>query len=511
MLVRDYLRRNAETWPSRIAYVCEGRKRTWGETADRSWRLAAALDHLGVRRGDAVGVFGPDGLHIPETWFAVLTLGALRTGINYRYSADEIAHICNDAQVKVLIIDASCESSYRAVADRLETVERVVGIGDHGLPLDYERLIDRHPRFAHWPELAGDELAVISYTTGSTGRPKGVTWTHTSIVDAQMNTWLQAGARRDDVYLHCLPAAGVPVLLATWNVFTGSTIVLMPRFSPLDAIQAIASERVTSVLWVPTMLHDVLEHPQRSAHDLSCLRLVMYGSAPATPALVRRAIDTFGCEIQQWYGSTEGAGGWFAILHHVDHLAALAGRPDLLTSCGRPTLHCEIAIRDLDGADVAGGEVGEVCVRSSTLMAGYLNLPAETTAALEGGWLRTGDLGRFDEDGYLYLVDRKNFMIVTGGYNVYPSAVENVIAEHVGVREVAVVGLADDRWGEIVCAAVVSDGSVTADSLIAHCRTRLATFEVPKVIRLVETLPRGVTGKILKRELRAAMQVSAEP
>jgi acyl-CoA synthetase (AMP-forming)/AMP-acid ligase II len=224
-------------------------------------------------------------------------------------------------------------------------------------------------------------------------------------------------------------------------------------------------------------------------------------------------MQEFGCELQQWYGATEGAAGWFSILHHEDHLRALASDPGLLQSCGRPTVHTEIAIVSEAGQRLPANEVGEIAVRSETLMSGYLGLPDETRQVLrEPGWLRTGDMGRIDEDGYLYLVDRKKFMIITGGYNVYPVVVENVLAEHPAVREAAVVGVPDERWGEAVGALVVSDGTVTGEDLMLFCTGRLARFEVPKHVVLVDRLPRGATGKVLKRAVREQLlPLSAAP
>jgi acyl-CoA synthetase (AMP-forming)/AMP-acid ligase II len=321
--------------------------------------------------------------------------------------------------------------------------------------------------------------------------------------------------RHDDVFLHALPAAGVPILLATWNVFNGACIVLQSGFDATGTLELLTAERITSVLWVPTMLTDLLAHPDLDSYDLSALRLVMYGSSPATPALIRRAIDRFGCEMQQWYGATEATAGWTNLLHHEDHLRALAGEPDLLTSCGRATLHTEVAVLDEQGNEVPDGEIGEICVRSNAIMDGYLNLPDETAEALHDGWLHMGDLGRRDARGYFYLVDRKKFLVITGGYNVYPTVVENVLAEHPGVCEVCVVGAPDERWGEVVVALVVpADGSAgpdcLADELREFCADKLAAFEIPKRIDIVADLPRGATGKVLKRAVRDSYRAAIE-
>jgi acyl-CoA synthetase (AMP-forming)/AMP-acid ligase II len=508
MFIRDYLLNNARSWPDRPAYVSGAARRSWGEVTDRSLRLAKALQTLGVRPGDVVATMAEDGHEVIECWYAAGLIGAVRTGVNYRYAPREVAHILDDARVKVLIVEGgACERTFRSL-DR-PAPEHVIGFGDHGFDLDYDTLLRVARPDPAMPALRAGECAAISYTTGSTGLPKGVRWSHGGVAAAQVNTWLQAGMRHDDVFLHCLPAAGVPILIATWNVVNGASVVLQKRFSAAEALTLLERERVTSVLWVPTMMNDVLSAPDFAAHDLSALRLVVYGSMPASPALIRRALDGFGCRLQQWYGATEATAGWTNILHHEDHLKAMKDEPELLTSCGRSTLHCDVAVLDDAGEPLPTGEIGEICVRGSTLMLGYQNLPGETAAVLRDGWLRMGDLGRRDERGYYYLVDRKKFMIVTGGYNVYPVVVENVLAEHPVVREVAVVGVPDERWGESVCAVVVAGGPVSADELVAFCRERLAAFEVPKRIDFVDSLPRGATGKVLKRRLRDTYRTTA--
>lgn len=511
MFVRDYLAHNARSWPDRPAYVSATRRQTWGEVAERSQRLAAALQTLGVEKGEAIATLATDSHEVVEAWYAASTVGAVRVGINFRYSAAEIAHILEDAQVKVLIVQGVCEDAFRSIPQAVRDSITVIGFGSHGFDLDYETLLAGEDPLPHWVELSPDDCIAISYTTGSTGVPKGAVWSHGAVVAAELHTWLQAGGRHDDIFLHCLPAAGVPILLATWNVFSGATVVLMDRFSARGALEAIQQERVTSVLWVPTMMIDVLNDPDIESFDLSSLRLVLYGSAPASPALVRKALETFGCELQQWYGSTEGAAGWYTILHHADHLEALRDRPELLSSCGRPTLHTQLAVHGPDDEDLPAGEVGEICVRGEFVMAGYLRREAETARTLAGGWLHTGDMGRLDPSGYLYLVDRKDFMIISGGYNVYPVVVENVLSDHPGVKAVSVFGIPDERWGEAVLAVVVPSGAVTTDELLDHCRSRLGRFEVPKRIELVDQLPRGATGKVLKRALRDRYRATGQP
>lgn len=506
MLIRDYLLARASHSPEGVAYIDAGRSFTWADTADRAMRLANVLRERGIAKGDVVSSLALDGIEVIDLWYASAILGSVRTGINWRYAAREIQHILTDANVQLLIAESGGPA---AALDQLDQAPSFVVITFGDEADEYESLLAAaQPLLSdEWPDLDENDTIAISYTTGSTGLPKGAIWSHGAVVNAQLNTWIEAGGRRSDVYLHCIPTAGVPILLATWNACVGSTIVLHDRFTPASVLEAMQAERVTATLLIPTMISDLLDHPGFEDFDLSSLRLMIYGSAPATSTLVQRAIEAFGCEIQQWYGATEGVGGWFTILRHEDHLSALASNGDLLQSCGKPMVHAQLRTIAEDGQPCPPNVVGEVCIRSETLMDGYLGLPAETAETLRDGWLLTGDLGRIDPDGYLFLVDRKKFLIITGGYNVYPVVVEDVLSRHPTVAEVCVVGVPDDRWGEAVCAVVVQHvaAECSADELLTYCRPLLAKFEIPKHIVFATELPRGATGKIQKRSVRDTM------
>lgn len=515
MDIVEYLVRNAEVWPDRPAYTDSTGTYTWADVHRRSLTLAAALSSRGVGAADTVASLSRDRVETVETLFACAWLGAVRTGINYRYSPREVAHLLSDSEAKLVVVEAGgCESLLDAADVRVKARIRVGGDGTD--PDDYDvagRAATLPP--ARYPA-SSDDLVAISYTTGSTGLPKGALWRRGAVPEVLTQTWFQTGVRNDDVFLHCLPAAGVPILLAIANVVNGHHVVLLDRFDAEQALTAIERHRVTYLLVVPTMLQDLCRAAHERACDLSSLRLVLYGSAPATPALIRDAMATFGCELVQWYGSTEGTGGWYSQLTWHDHQAALAldDPNEILSTCGRPFLHTRIELRKPDATRAEAGEVGEVCVSSATLMAGYHNLPEETAAAFDGTWLRTGDLARWTDKGYLQLVDRRKFMIITGAYNVYPVVVETVLAEHPAVAEVCVVGIPDDRWGEAVCAVVVPaqagrvDPNALRGELSAYARQHLAKFEVPKRIDIVDALPRGVTGKVLKRVVRDSYRSS---
>ena len=375
--------------------------------------------------------------------------------------------------------------------------------GSDGDPGDYEALVAEGGAVpVHTP--APTDPVAYAYTAGTTGLPKGVVWTHAGMLEGMRWLCANVGLRHEDRWLSALPAAAGPLIFVSMNLVNGMATVLPGgRFAPDRMLELIARERVTGTMLVPTMLSDALAAVRGREADTSTLRLLCYGSMPATPAVIRAARDVFGCEVQQWYGSTEMT-GIVSILRDADHAAALDGREYLLSSCGRPMMHAEMQIRDESGAALPPGEIGEVWVSSSALFGGYHKRPEETRSALVDGWFRPGDIGRLDAEGYLYVLDRKNFMIISGGYNVYPAVVENALAEHRAVREVAVVGAPHPRWGEAVAALVTVHAGATVEphELVEFGRARLAGWEYPKHVEIVDELPRGATGKMDRRSIR---------
>ena len=510
MLLRDYLVRSAEIWPERQAFISSTATLTWGEVADRALRLAAVLRELGVRKGDVVACMSTDTHEVVEAWYASAIVGAVRTGIHYRYSPREAAHILRNSAAKVLFVQGGrAEETLNQIPDLPSTLEHVIGFGDHQLTRDYEQLVNNHDPLLRdvWPELGPADVATIGYTSGSTGLPKGAVSTHGAIVAAALNTWCQAGLWHEDVLLNCISClGGANIIFTGGNIFTGGKTVLLDRFSPQRFQDLVEREAVTVALMVPTMMQDVLDHADFSRASLGSLRLMIYGAAPATPTLVRRALREFGCEMQQWYGSTEATGGWSAILHHRDHLRALQDAPEILSSVGRPTLHTELRVVDDNGNQLPRGQIGTVAIRCQTLMNGYLGAPEETAEVLRDGWLEIGDLGYQSNEGYVFIVDRKKFKIVTGGFNVYPVMVENVLAEHEAISEVCVIGIPDRRLGEAVCAVVVPSRPVDPAELTAFCKERLASYAIPRQIDFVESLPRNPAGKVLKQRVRERYQ-----
>ncbi len=513
MLLRELIERNARTYGDQPAYVDGDRVRTWAQMHQRSDRLAAALQQRGVKAGDSAAVLSQDRLEVLEHWFACVKIGAVRVGVNFRYSPTEVAHVLADAGVRCVLVEAACLPLLTDARQRLSDDRAlVVGFGgEHGLPDDLETLCADSDSDYLPADPADGDPAAYAYTAGSTGLPKGVVWTHGGLREGMKWLAINVGLRQEDRWLSALPAAAGPLIFVSMNLVNGMTTVLPGgRFEPRRYLDLIAEHGITASMLVPTMLQDVTVELSRVPSDVSTLRLLAYGSMAATPSAIRTARDSFGCEVQQWYGSTEMT-GIAAILRDADHVAALDGQVEVLGSCGRPMLHFDVEVRLEDGTAAATGAVGEIWVRGDTLASGYLNRPEETAESFVDGWFRPGDIGRLDSAGRLYVLDRKSFMIITGGYNVYPAVVEAALAEHPAVRETIVVGAPHPHWGEAVAAVVTLHAGATLDptELIEFSRSRLAKWEVPKHVEVVGGLPRGATGKLDRRRVRDGLR--AEP
>ncbi|WP_194238305.1 class I adenylate-forming enzyme family protein [Streptomyces spongiae] len=497
----------ARSHGARTAVIDGGRHLTYRELHHRVRRIGAGLADSGIEPGGVVAVLMANSLEHVESWLAVPAYGRVLTSLNTRLAVPDLAYMLEDSGAELLIVDAVNLEAGRSLRDLVPGLKQVLFAGEGACPddcLPYESLMADEGVAP--PDLDPDSLAVVMYTGGTTGRPKGVMLSHAGILDNCKHNFHQDEFRRDDVVVHAPPffhAAGAQMIHSvTW---VGGTHVLLPRFTPADYAKAVAEHRGTVAFLVPTMIHMLLDHLEEHPADLSSLRLLHFGSSPMSEKLLRRTAKALGCEFVQGYGMTEMSPGC-TFLSQEDHRKALAGEAvQRLKSVGYPLPGVQLEIRDGDGRPVADGTVGEVWVRGPNIMLGYLNRPEETSQALVDGWYRTGDGGYYDEDGYVFLVDRIKDMIITGGENVYSLEVERVLETHPEVVEAAVVGVPDDRWGERVHAVVVTDAgsAVTEGDLIEHCRQALARYKVPKTVEVRSgPLPRSASGKILKHEVR---------
>lgn len=493
----------------KTAYIQGSRSATWKEMDGRSSRAANILQGLGAQRGDVVAILSQERIEVYEHWFACIKMGAVRVGINWRYSPREMIHILMDCSPAILFVDAHCAASVAPLQETLASIGCiVVGFGEgHGFSQDYESLLAEASQDFESVAYGGDEAVLYTYTSGTTGAPKGVMIKESGVAAAILHTALSVGVGPDDIWYRPNQSSWVVLIGNTAGLANGMTMVIPDGVFEVTAfLRDIERLKVTVALLVPTSLRRMLDEYRTGGYDLTSLRCLVYGGGPIAPRLLRETMQTLRCELVQTYGLTEAT--WATYLRHADHLRGLEDRPDLLRSAGRVALHFEASIRGDDGEPLPVGETGTLWLRGPCIMKGYLNLPDATREVLRpDGWLVTHDIGSMDSEGYLYLKDRKNFLIVSGGVNVYASAVEAVLAENQAVREVAVVGVPDEEWGEAVTAVVVraagkAGAALDQASMEASCRGRLSRMEIPKRFLFVDELPRNFTGKIDKLRIR---------
>jgi acyl-CoA synthetase (AMP-forming)/AMP-acid ligase II len=497
-----YPARAARRWPERTALVDGERRVTFRELDERATRLARALLGLGLRPGERVAVVQENRVEYTETVIAIARAGGVLVPMLGALTEAEHAFMVRDAEAGfVVALSAGAAGRARAAAGADSTALALAaadGVTDLAAlartgsaePLE----IDGSPA----------SLAQILYTSGTTGHPKGVTHSYASVA-AAMGAWASAfRVGPDDRLLGQLALShfGGRAMDTCW--VAGATLVILPGPDPKAVLGAIAEHRITMLLVIPTVLRMLLDHPDAAGTDLSSLRVVLYAAAPAAPALVRRALARLGPVLYTGFGQTEayGLNTWMAPQEHVEALEAGGER---LTSVGREcAAFAQVRIRSDEGSALPPGEVGEICVCAPWVTPGFWKRPDLDAARLRDGWLHTGDLGRIDEDGYVYLADRKEDKIISGGFNVYPAEVEGELAEHPAVAECAVFAIPDPKWGEAIRAAVTLRPGCSAapDELIAFCKERLARFKVPKAIDVVDGLPKTPVGKILRRALR---------
>ncbi|MCV7214925.1 long-chain-fatty-acid--CoA ligase [Mycobacterium crocinum] len=490
----DVLARHARVRPDRTAFVDPRRRGTFGETDARVTRLANALSQRGIRRGDRVAVLGLNSLEVIETWFATARLGAIAVPLNFRLVADEIAYLLADSGAALVVVDAALAGVVERA--RVSSVRSVLTIGD-----DFESAIDSASDEPVDIVVGDQEPAFIMYTSGTTGFPKGAVLNHRNLHLHAFSSIATLGHIPDDCWLGVAPlfhTAGVSGMLPAF--LTGGTVVIPPSggFDPEATVCTIVRERVTSCWMTPSQWQMVCAMDGLGQWDLSYLRRIWWGAAPASTTLLQSMAAAFpDAEIVAAFGQTE-CSPITCLLHGDDAIRKIG-------SVGTPMLNVEARIVDDDMNDVAPGSVGEIVYQGPLVMTEYWNKPVQTAEAFGGGWFHSGDLVRQDEDGYIYVVDRKKDMIISGGENIYSAEVENVVAAHPKVAEVAIIGVPDPKWGETPLAVIVAcdpQAPPTEAEIEAHCRAHLAAFKRPKRIAVVDALPRNASGKVDKNVLR---------
>jgi len=503
MTVADGIRTSASRWPEKQALGCAGRGLSFRELAARIHQVSnCALTDLGAAPGDRVALMAPNCLEFFEIVCGLAEAGVIPVIVNPRLTGSELSYICGDSEARVLFVHASLEELARS-AD-LPGVNRFVIIGT-----DYEEWLGQAR--AERPSVSVQEwdAFTIAYTSGTTGFPKGAMLPHRSRVLAVFAMAAEYGCYTDkDRGLLIAPLYhGGGFLSALAATFFGGECEILPSFDPELALRSIQESHVTHTFMVPTHFHAILSMggARRRRYDSSSLRTLISNAAALPQATKEAVIERFGDGIlHEMYGSTEGCA--VTNLRPVDQLRK--------KQCvGQPFPCTEIRLLDPEGREVSDGEVGELYSRSPYLFNGYWRRPEATAAAFRGEWFSAGDLARRDDEGYFYIVDRKHDMVISGGVNIYPREVEEVLATHAAVDEVAVVGVPDPYWGEVVQAFVVlrQGAAVSDEDLKRHCSPLLARFKLPKKVFFVDSLPKNPAGKVLRRELRERAKRDAEP
>ena len=481
--------------PDAVALVAGERTVTFAELDARSSKAAQTLRAAGVGFGDRVAFIEKNGVEFFEVVCALSKLGAVVVPINWRLAPVEMLHIIDDAGARVVIVGAAFFGHVEAVEDRLTAL--VVAIGRHPRWPAFDDWIAGHPADDPCVTTQPDDVAFLMYTSGTTGAPKGVMLTNDNYFCKATGIAERWRFDADSVSLAVMPMfhmAGSGWALV--GLCEGARTVVLRDIEPVAILEAVARHGITNMLLVPVVIQRLLETPGVETADFASLRAIVYGASPITDDVLVRALERFDCDLLQVYGQTETTGSITQLDRHDT---------ELLRSCGRPFPWVQLRVVDDAGRDAPTGTVGELWTRSRQNMRGYWNNPDATAATLTpDGWLKTGDAGYLDDEGYVYLHDRVKDMIVSGGENVYPTEVENVLMTHPDVGDVAVIGVPDPTWGEAVKAIVVpvAGTSPSEAELVAYARRRLAGFKLPKSVSFVKDLPRTPSGKVLKRALR---------
>ena len=495
MNLASILSESAQQDPAAIAIKLDDAELSYRQLDDASAQVAGVLAERGVGRGDRVGIMLPNVPYFPICYYGVLRAGGVVVPMNVLLKRREVAFYLNDPEAKLLFAWHEFGQDARGGAQDAGAECVLVELGE------FEKTIADAEPLADMADTAEEDTAVILYTSGTTGTPKGAELTHANLLrNAQIaQSLFEVGER--PVTLGALPLFHSFGQTCSMNATLagGGMLTLIPRFDPGKALEIIQRDRVNVFQGVPTMYNAILHHPERDEFDTSTLKLCVSGGSAMPVELMRGFEEAFGCKVLEGYGLSETSP--VASFNHPD-------RERKPGSIGTPVDGVEMKVVDDEGKEVSQGEVGEIVIRGHNVMKGYWRRADATEETIRDGWFHTGDMAQVDEDGYFFIVDRKKDMIIRGGYNVYPREIEEVLYEHPAVREVAVIGVPHDEYGEEVAAAVaVKDGEeVSAEQLRDYVKERVAAYKYPRRVWLVEDLPKGPTGKILKREIEVPQQ-----
>ncbi|MGO9566965.1 MAG: long-chain-fatty-acid--CoA ligase [Desulfomonilaceae bacterium] len=498
----DIPRKSAILFPHNTATVFEGTRLTYRQLNGRVNRLANGLLALGIGKGDRLTVLAENTHKYLEIYFAASKLGISVTPLNFRLSDQELVHIVNDSEATCFFVADGYEDRAQAIKDSAPSIKYYVTMDN---PVDgyqaYEELLAGAAPDEPGRDADEDAMAILMYTGGTTGAPKGVMMSHRGLMSGILAAALGLSFNQHDSTCFVLPLFHVSFWPALAVLLTGGKVVINRRPDLTGILQLIQDEKCTHVNAVPTLYGWLLQYTNPDAYDLSSLRSISYAGSPFPLELLKQCIQKFGPKFAQVYAMTECIGG--TILFQEDHVLE-GDRSRLLASAGKASTSVDVQVFDNNDRPVPVGEVGEIVIRGKCVMMGYWKNPELTASTLRGGWYHTGDMGYIDDEGYLFLVDRKADMIVTGGENVYPKETEDVLYQHPAVAMAAVVSAPDEKWGERVQAVVVlkPDQKATEEELVAHCKERLAGYKCPKSVEFWSQIPTTPVGKIIRKDVK---------
>ncbi len=511
MLLHDYLDFHARENGAFECVVQADRRLSYAQMLERVNRLANAFVDADLGVGDRFALLSKNSIEMVVIYLAASRVGAVPVPLNWRLVPLEWAHIIDNAEVKLLITEAGFSTAIDSVRADIPTVSRFIVLGSQPSPEGWHEFDSWWAGFsttAPQSNVCEDDVLYQMYTSGTTGQPKGAMLTQGSVLANTLQCMpffanKTLPGKRNLIVMPMFHAGAASFVIG--SIVAGASMVIHREFSPQGLAEALSSGGIHAVNLVPAMIQAMLVHvPDLDERSYPDLDLIIYGASAIAEETLRRAMDIFKCDFYQGYGQTETSAG-MTFLTAEDHRSALQGRPGLLLSAGRANLGTQLCIVDQDGQELPIGEVGEIIVRGPQLMKGYWKMPAANAATLVDGWLHTGDAGYLDEDGYLYICDRIKDMVVSGGENIYPSEIENVLLRHPAIADAAVIGIPDDKFGEAPLAILVlRDGEkLEAEEIITFCRSKLGGYKVPRQFTFVEDLPRNASGKVLKKVLRA--------
>jgi acyl-CoA synthetase (AMP-forming)/AMP-acid ligase II len=505
----DIIYRNALLYPESVVFIYGKERITFAQYNRRVNRLIHALHSMGVKKRDGIGILSWNCLEYTDVYGAAMKGGLIISPFNPRLQANELEYLVNYSEIHTLFVGREFSEMVNQLRPRFPEVKNYISLEalTPGM-ISYSDLLQSHSQEEPDVQVKEEDPFLIFYTSGTTGTPRGALYTEGRNIENTRTKTIELGLETGDKHIMILPLFHIGGYSHFWAFFYagGCNVIMQQRsFDPAATLRSIEEEKATDIHIVPTHLVTMLALPNVEQYDLSSLKRIWYAASPMPAELLRRGMEKFGPIFMQGYGQSE-SGPEITFMSKKSHqvLDKPLEEQRVLTSCGQPSLGVHVRICDENNNDVKPHTVGEIVLQSKTVMVEYWNKPDETQNTIVQGWLHTGDMGFYDEKGFIYIVDRKKDMIISGGENIYPREIEEVLYQHPAVAEVAVIGIPDKVWVERVHALIVlKEGrSGTEDEMIEFCKRQLARYKAPKSVELVEFLPKNPQGKILKRELR---------